>query len=110
MTAAIGEQRSIRADCVKKCRYCRIVNVWQIAGKYQPAAVRSFVHCGQNPCYRAQVLVAVNYLWIPAALRLVRLPEPEGEIDAGYWLSWAEDRQPSAMQEGLVEALGGALA
>jgi LysR family glycine cleavage system transcriptional activator len=40
--------------------------------------------------------------------RLVRLPEPEVEIDAGYWLSWAEDRQPSAMQEGLVETLGGA--
>ena len=42
--------------------------------------------------------------------RLVRLPEPEVEIDAGYWLCWAEDRQPNAMQQGLVEALGGSMA
>jgi len=41
--------------------------------------------------------------------RLVRLPEPEVEIDAGYWLSWAEDTPPSATHKSLAEILGRAL-
>lgn len=38
--------------------------------------------------------------------RLVRLAEPEVEIEAGYWLSWKEDVQPGALHKRLVDILG----
>lgn len=41
--------------------------------------------------------------------RLVRLPEPEVEIDAGYWLSWNDKVQPSALHTRLLGILSGDL-